>query len=103
MRLRRLKVATTLLLMLALASFAAWPWVLRAKPDRDAPRREREAYSVWAVAYFGGMIVLFGAAGAAGLLVVRETRLEFRKRSRENFEQLVEGLREDHWAKKEAE
>ncbi|MBZ0213770.1 MAG: hypothetical protein K8H99_08230 [Nitrospirae bacterium] len=99
MRLRRLKVATTLLLVLAIGALAAWPWVFAAKPARDAPQREREAYGVWVVGYFGAMIVLFGAAAAGGLLVVRETRLEFRERSRANLDALIEGLREDHQKK----
>lgn len=92
----RLKALVTASFVLGLLGLLSWPWVVaRPTPGPDAPLAERNVYAVRVTLYTVGLIVLMGGTAIGALILVRRARQEYRRQSRENFENLIEGLRED--------
>jgi hypothetical protein len=96
----RLKVVTTALLLFGFALLVSWPWIVGAKPPKEAPRNERAAYAKRFVYYTGGTIIVFSVTAFCAILLTRQARNEFREAARKNLEELIAGTLEDHGRKK---
>lgn len=98
----RLKIATTACLIFSALALLSWPWTVGPKPPDSAPKAELQAYAVRLMAYFGVLVFALFVTVALALLVIRNTRLEFKKRSLDNLQDLVESTLKDHAAKRDS-
>ncbi|MBV6491865.1 MAG: hypothetical protein KJZ62_06210 [Fimbriimonadaceae bacterium] len=95
----RLKIATTTFFLTGMALLALWPWLVGPRPPEGAPRPELAKYARRMSLYVVGTLTSLTLAAICALLIVRKVRLEFRDRSRENFEELIESTLRDHGRK----
>ena len=92
----RLKTWTTTILFLGIAALLAGPFIVGRRPALEAPRRELQLYAARYMGYVGLLLLLFFALFVLAWLVLRQAREEFRERSRENLDKLIEGTLSDH-------
>lgn len=89
----RLKTVTSALMGTGFCLLVGWPWIVGARPQGRAELRE---YVIRAGVYFASLLVIFFATVVCAWLVVRQQREEFRRQSRENLRELIEGTLKDH-------
>jgi len=94
----RLKVWTTFALIGGLLLLMVWPWLLGPYPKAGS-QRELRSYSVRFVSFVALDLLAFAGAAIGATLLAKRAREEYRERSRQNFESLIEGTRQDHQAK----
>lgn len=97
----RLKTATTAALIFSAIVMLSWPWTVGVKPPAEAGRAALQTYASRSIVYFAIVMLSLFVTAALALLVLRQTRLEFRERSLKNLQELVEGTLKDHADQKE--
>ena len=89
----RLKTLTSVLMATGFLLLVGWPWIVGARPQGRAELRD---YVIRAGVYFAVLLVISFSTVVCAWLVVRQQREEFRRQSRENLRELIEGTLKDH-------
>lgn len=95
----RLKLVTTILLVLGLAMLMAWPLLWGGRPGPDAPKKELAEFSLRFLLYFAATALVFLATAVCALLLVRRAREEYAEQAGKNLRGLIEGTLRDHGRK----
>lgn len=91
----RLKLVTTVLIVVGIGMMLAMPFALRA-PSPEATNRQRAEYGVRMLAFFGVTCTVWLAAAGCAVVLARKTRQEYLEETRRNLEALVETSLRDH-------
>lgn len=91
---QRLKILTTVFLVLGLSILLSYPFAVGASPAEGADKSEVKAYLVRLTTYFGASTFAMLAAAFCATLIVRKAKREFAERKLSNLEQLLEAQAE---------
>lgn len=92
----RLKILTTSSLICGVLMLFSWPFLLGPRPPRGAPKLEIARYAERYLVLFGLTAIVFVLTAFFAWLMIRQERLRFLDRTRENLGELVEGTLKDH-------
>lgn len=99
----RLKVVTTVFVVLGLLVLLSWPLFVGERPGADASQLERARFATRLLIYFAVACFVWLAAAMSSVFLMRQTKKEFIEEERENVQELIEGMREAHQKKKSEE
>lgn len=86
---RRLKVLTTVFLLLGLSILLSFPFTVGAAPAEGSPKPEVRAYLIRLTTYFGASTFAVLAAAFCATLIVRRAKAEFAEKKLSNLEELL--------------
>ena len=97
---RRLKVLTSLFLILGICILLSYPFTVGMAPPSGSPKPEVKAYLIRLTTYFGASTFAMLAAAFCATLIVRRAKAEFAENKLNNLEELLsaqaEVLRKKH-------
>lgn len=86
---RRLKVLTSLFLILGVCILLSYPFTVGAAPADGSPKADVKAYLVRLTTYFGASTFAMLAAAFCATLIVRRAKAEFAEKKLNNLEELL--------------
>lgn len=86
---RRLKVLTTVFLVLGICILLSYPFTIGASPGANAEKAEVKTYLTRLTVYFGASAFAMLGAAFCAALIVRRTRIEFAEKKLGIFERLI--------------
>lgn len=86
---RRLKILTTIFLVVGIAILLSYPFSIGPSPAADAGKTEVRAYLTRLTLYFGASAFAMLGAAFFAALIVRRTRIEFAEKKLDIFERLI--------------
>jgi len=86
---RRLKVLTTVFLVVGIVILLSYPFTIGPSPASDAGKAEVKAYLTRLTLYFGASAFAMLGAAFFATLIVRRTRIEFAEKKLDIFERLL--------------
>lgn len=85
----RLRVVTTVLVLLGLALLFSYPWTVGVPPKQDASQRELADYATRMVVYVTVVSVCWLGAAISAALLARRIRQEYADQSLKNLADLL--------------
>lgn len=95
----RLKVVTTVFVIVGLLLLVGWPFFLGERPGEEATQLARAQFATRLLIYFAITCFVWLGAAFCAVLLMRQTRKEFLEEERDNVKELIEGMRKDHQSK----
>ena len=86
---RRLKVLTSLFLILGICILLSYPFTVGMAPANGSPKPEVKAYLIRLTTYFGASTFAMLAAAFCATLIVKRAKVEFAERKLNNLEELL--------------
>ena len=91
----RVKVATTLALLVGFGLLLSFPWIVGPRPKHGAPKAAYRAYSQRITYVMGGVVGCLIGSGVGAVLILRHAREEYRLQSAKMVTELLEQTRKD--------
>ncbi|MBS1706682.1 MAG: hypothetical protein JST40_12480 [Armatimonadetes bacterium] len=92
----RLKIVTTILLILGVALLVAWPFVVGAPPPAGTDRHIVARYGMKLLLYFAATAFTFLGTAVCAIFVARNTKVEYLESQQGILKELIEGTLRDH-------
>lgn len=86
---RRLKVLTTVFLVLGLGILLSYPFTVGAAPAEGSDKKAVRSYLIRLTTYFGAASFAMLSAAFCATLIIRRTRIEFAEKKLENLDTLL--------------
>src|SRR5687767_13286747 len=86
---RRLKLLTTLFLVLGLCILLSYPFTVGVAPPEGSPKADVKAYLIRLTTYFGTSTFAMLAAAFCATLIVKRAKREFADKKLSNLEELL--------------
>lgn len=97
----RLKVLTTIGVIVGVGLVLSWPWVMGPRPDPTEENKRAVAdYAMRLLVYFGATALVWLGVAILALIMVRQARKQFVVEEKALVKELVEGTLKDHERKK---
>jgi hypothetical protein len=86
---RRLKILTTVFLVLGLCILLSYPFTVGAAPADGSSKTEVKSYLIRLTTYFGASTFAMLAAAFCATLIVKRAKVEFAEKKLSNLEELL--------------
>jgi hypothetical protein len=91
---RRLKILTTIFLIVGICILLSYPFTVGARPANGADKKEVKAYLLRLTTYFGASTFAMLAAAYCAAVIVKRTKKEFAEKKITNLEDLLKAQAE---------
>jgi hypothetical protein len=86
---RRLKILTTVFLLLGISILLSYPFTVGGAPPEGSEKKEVRAYLIRLTTYFGASTFAMLAAAFCATLIVKKAKAEFAEKKLSNLEDLL--------------
>ncbi|HWP30946.1 MAG TPA: hypothetical protein VNK96_04355 [Fimbriimonadales bacterium] len=86
---QRLKIITTIFVVLGIAMIVSYPWTVGSIPVETATNEEKKIYLIKMVIFVTVVLLTWLAAATSALLMIRRIRMEYLEQSEQHLQELL--------------
>jgi len=86
---QRLKIITTLFVVMGIAMIASYPWTVGSIPVETASNEEKKIYLIKMVIFVTVVLLTWLAAATSALLMIRRIRVEYLEQTERHLQELL--------------